>query len=78
MPKLQKTEYEKRIINLKALIAYHRAKECIDVKTLGIKLGVKENAMHKKIQCPSRISYPDLVTLCKVLKFTDEEKAQIL
>lgn len=78
MPKLKPTEEQEKGCVLRAYIAKNMELQRMDDAAVAVKLHVSRRTFQNKKRFPGTFRADELWNLCRVLKFTEEEKAAIL
>ncbi len=79
MPKLRDTQEERQDKLFKALVAKNMMLcGCKNNRELAARLHIGEKAFYLKIKNPDRFTRKELRRLFSLLKFTEEEKGQVI
>ena len=61
-----------------ALIDFHKKQEELSTNDIASKIQMPHRTLNDKLKNLDRLTLKEAQRLCKVLKFTDEEKAKVL
>lgn len=78
MPKLKETENQLKDNLTRAYIAKNQALYNLTDEQVALKIGRTKRSYQGKKKNPDTFTRKELRILCKILKFTDEEKAAII
>lgn len=78
MPKLKPTELELQNRRTRAAIEHNKKLHAIEDKDIAKALGVTIRTVQNKENRPETMSMHDIRMFCKILKFTDDQIAELV
>lgn len=78
MPKLKLTEEQEKGDRLDSVIAESMRLKKMDNATLAAKMGLNVATLRAKRRNPRTFKMEEIWRICKILSFTDEQKAKII